>query len=187
MELTTSSCGWPALAGDQRLHAYDGDTGTVIYAGGGTNELMSGHAPFNTGIVARGRIYFGADNKIYAFNCRQGHRPPHLQLQRRLLLAPGGTNVALAARMVDVASASSTYDNNFPVMAVNDGDRLGLNFGYGGLGRNELGTPNVWPDWVEIDFNAGYPINEIDFFTLQDNYQNPSPPQRLTCHLPYTV
>src|SRR5438067_1493663 len=53
--------------GDQRLHAYDGDTGTVIYAGGGANELMSGTRQWNTGMVARGRIYFGADNKVYAF------------------------------------------------------------------------------------------------------------------------
>src|SRR5437773_10847547 len=54
-------------SGDQRLHAYDGDTGASIYAGGGTSELMSGTRQWNTGMVARGRIYFGADNKIYAF------------------------------------------------------------------------------------------------------------------------
>jgi hypothetical protein len=53
--------------GDQRLHGYDGDTGAVIYAGGGANELMSGTRQWNTGMVARGRIYFGADNKVYAF------------------------------------------------------------------------------------------------------------------------
>ena len=46
------------------------------------------------------------------------------------------------------------------------------------------GTPNVWPDWVEIDFNASYPINEIDFFTIQDNYQNPSPP---TLDMTFTI
>jgi hypothetical protein len=59
---------WVAgVAGDQRLHGYDGDTGAVIYAGGGANELMTGTRQWNTGIAARGRIYFGADNKIYAF------------------------------------------------------------------------------------------------------------------------
>ena len=47
-------------SGDQRLHAYDGDTGAIIYAGGGTNELMTGTRQWNTGMVARGRIYFGA-------------------------------------------------------------------------------------------------------------------------------
>src|SRR5437773_4549371 len=55
-------------SGDQRLHAYDGDTGAVIYSGGGANELMSGTRQWNTGMVARGRIYFGADNRIYAFS-----------------------------------------------------------------------------------------------------------------------
>src|SRR5437588_8720338 len=54
-------------SGDQRLHAYDGDTGAVIYAGGGANELMSGTRQWNTGMVARGRIYFGADSRVYAF------------------------------------------------------------------------------------------------------------------------
>src|SRR4029077_3046089 len=86
---------------------------------------------------------------------------------------PGGTNVALAANG-GVASASSTLSANFPVRAVNDGDRLGLNWGNGGGWAD--GTTNGWRDWVEIDYNASYPINEIDFFTLQDNYQNPSPP-----------
>jgi hypothetical protein len=59
---------WVAgVACDQRLHAYDGDTGAVLYAGGGTNELMTGTRQWNTGMVARGRIYFAADNKVYAF------------------------------------------------------------------------------------------------------------------------
>ena len=53
--------------GDQRLHAYNGDTGTVIYSGGGANEMMMGTRKWNTGIVGRGRIYYPADNKIYAF------------------------------------------------------------------------------------------------------------------------
>jgi hypothetical protein len=56
------------LSGDQRLHGYDGDTGAVIYSGGGANELMNGTRQWNTGIAARGRIYFAADDKVYAFN-----------------------------------------------------------------------------------------------------------------------
>ena len=34
--------GNPGTGGDQRLHGYDGDTGAVVYAGGGANELMAG-------------------------------------------------------------------------------------------------------------------------------------------------
>src|SRR5205809_2756265 len=52
---------WVAGAGgDQRLHGYNGDTGAVVYAGGGASELMSGTRRWNTGIVARGRIYYAA-------------------------------------------------------------------------------------------------------------------------------
>src|SRR5206468_1868791 len=52
----------------QRLHGYDGDTGAVVYDGGGPNELMAGtHYYSTTGIVARGRIYVAGDNKVYTF------------------------------------------------------------------------------------------------------------------------
>src|SRR5204862_1332529 len=54
--------------GDQRLHGYDGDTGAVVYDGGGPNELMAGtHYYSTTGIAARGRVYVAGDNKVYAF------------------------------------------------------------------------------------------------------------------------
>jgi hypothetical protein len=53
---------------DQRLHGFDGDTGTNVFTGGGANELMAGTRRFNTGIVARGRIYVANDNKVYAFS-----------------------------------------------------------------------------------------------------------------------
>ena len=49
------------------MRGFDGDTGNVVYAGGGANELMAGTRRFNTGIVARGRIYIANDNKVYAF------------------------------------------------------------------------------------------------------------------------
>ena len=62
--------------GDQRLHGYDGDTGAVIYAGGGVNELMTGTQQWNTGIAVRGRIYFAADDKIYAFMLSFGRPTP---------------------------------------------------------------------------------------------------------------
>jgi hypothetical protein len=62
--------------GDRRLHGYNGDTGAVVYAGGGANEMMTGTRKWNTGIVARGRIYYPADNKIYAFNLPTGTPTP---------------------------------------------------------------------------------------------------------------
>lgn len=53
--------------GDQKLHAFDADTGAIIFAGGGANELMTGTRRINTGIAARGRIYVANDNRVYAF------------------------------------------------------------------------------------------------------------------------
>jgi hypothetical protein len=54
--------------GDQRLHGFDGDTGASVFNGGGASELMAGTRRFNTGIVARGRIYVANDSKVYAFS-----------------------------------------------------------------------------------------------------------------------
>jgi len=74
---TNNAIVWVAgVQGDQRLHGYNADTGAVVYAGGGSNELMTGTRQWNTGIVARGRIYFGADNKIYAFRLPTGTPTP---------------------------------------------------------------------------------------------------------------
>jgi hypothetical protein len=61
--------------GSERLMGYNGDTGAVVYGGGGANELMTGTHRFNTGIAARGRIYFAADNRVYAFRVPAGVTP----------------------------------------------------------------------------------------------------------------
>jgi hypothetical protein len=59
---------WGIGAGsDQRLHGFDGDTGAVVFNGGGANELMAGTHGFQTAIAARGRIFVATDRKIYAF------------------------------------------------------------------------------------------------------------------------
>jgi hypothetical protein len=53
--------------GAQRLVGFDGDTGQVVYAGGGASELMADVRRFQTAIVARGRIFVAGDNNLYAF------------------------------------------------------------------------------------------------------------------------
>jgi PQQ enzyme-like repeat protein len=63
--------------GDQRLHGYDGDTGAVVFAGGGPNELMADTWSYSTtGIAARGRIYVAGNNKVYAFAVPRGTPTP---------------------------------------------------------------------------------------------------------------
>ncbi len=74
---------------DQRLHGFNGDTGATVFSGGGTNELMTGTRRFNTGIVARGRIYVANDNKVYAFTV-PGQTVMSIAVQN-LNVMPGGT------------------------------------------------------------------------------------------------
>jgi hypothetical protein len=60
---------------NQRLFGFNGETGAVIFAGGGANDTISGTRTFNTGMAARGRIYIAADNKVYAFSVLTGATP----------------------------------------------------------------------------------------------------------------
>ena len=74
---TSNAIVWVVGAeGDNRLHGYDGDSGAVIYAGGGANELMTGTRKWNSGMVARGSIYVANDNKVYKFNVPGGAPTP---------------------------------------------------------------------------------------------------------------
>ena len=61
-----------------------------------------------------------------------------------------------------------------PVTALNNGDRKGVTWSAGG-GWNDA-TSGVYPDWVQITFNGQKSINEVDVFTLQDNYPAPVEP-----------
>jgi hypothetical protein len=54
--------------GDGRLHGVRGDTGTPIFAGGGTADRMEGLRRFVTPLAADGRLYVAGDGRIYAFS-----------------------------------------------------------------------------------------------------------------------
>jgi hypothetical protein len=87
--------------------------------------------------------------------------------------ASGSINVALAANGA-VASASSTYSGNFPVSAIINNVRTGANWGVSG-GWND-NTGNVYPDWVQINFNGTKTIDHVVVYTVQDNYASPVEP-----------
>jgi hypothetical protein len=88
-------------------------------------------------------------------------------------LPAGRLNVALAANGA-TAVASSSYSANYPASAAINGDRKGLGWGTGG-GWNDA-TLNAYPDWLEVDFSGPKTIEEIDVFSVQDNYAAPSEP-----------
>jgi hypothetical protein len=53
-----------------RLHAYDGEAGELLFAGGGQQEQMSRVQNFQTPIVVNGRIFVAANDQVYAFTLR---------------------------------------------------------------------------------------------------------------------
>jgi len=53
--------------GDNRLHAFKGDTGESLFTGRNPSKAMTGLHHFQSLIAAGERLYVGADDKIYAF------------------------------------------------------------------------------------------------------------------------
>src|SRR5207253_296447 len=85
----------------------------------------------------------------------------------------GRSNVALASSGA-LALGSSTYATGYAASGAINGDRRGMNWGAGG-GWNDA-TPDAFPDWLEVDFNGPQTLDEVDVFSVQDNYQAPSDP-----------
>jgi len=98
--------------------------------------------------------------------------------------AHSGMNVAAAANGA-TAKASSYVGQGYAPFGAIDGDRRGLAWSNGG-GWND-GTANAFPDWLEVDFASTQTINEVDVFTLQDNYQAPVDPDRSTTFSQYGI
>jgi hypothetical protein len=64
-------------------------------------------------------------------------------------------------------------DSSYPTSGAINGYRKGLNWGNGG---GWIGASKNNQDWIDVDFSGSKTFDEIDVFTLQDNYANPSEP-----------
>jgi outer membrane protein assembly factor BamB len=53
--------------GDNRVHGFDGDTGQVLFDGGGPGDGMSLVRRYQAPIVAKGRLFVAGDDEVYAF------------------------------------------------------------------------------------------------------------------------
>ncbi|HEV7473108.1 MAG TPA: hypothetical protein VGN90_03600, partial [Pyrinomonadaceae bacterium] len=93
-------------------------------------------------------------------------------------------NVALASNGAS-ASASSQYGALFPASGVIDGEHHGNNWGSGGAWND--GTLGSFPDNVEVNFNASQSINEIDVYTLKDDYNSGSTVSEATTFSSYGI
>jgi len=59
---------WVAGAeGDDRLHVFCGDTGDLVFDGGGSNDRMANLRHMVTVLAARDRLYVAGDGRVYAF------------------------------------------------------------------------------------------------------------------------
>jgi probable HAF family extracellular repeat protein len=96
-----------------------------------------------------------------------------------------------AASNGGAATASSTTPDTeypgltFPVSSVVNGDRRGLNWEHGGGWRD--GTANAYPDWVQVEFAGARKVDEINVFSLQDNYTSPAEPTESLAFTKYGV
>jgi hypothetical protein len=65
---TGTSLVWTAGAeSSNRLHAWNLVTGAMVFAGGGTGDTFANLRHFTTVLDAAGRLFVGADGKVYAF------------------------------------------------------------------------------------------------------------------------
>jgi YD repeat-containing protein len=109
-------------------------------------------------------------NQIQSVTLEQSGGVPTNRIQT---VYPPRANFALAISGA-TASASSTSSSSYPASAAINGDRKGTYWGLGGGWMDA--TANTYPDWIQVDFNGGKTIDEVDVFTLQDNYSNPRMP-----------
>lgn len=124
-----------------------------------------------TGIQEIWQVY-GFDGELLAeYVANSGSANPQKEYGYRngqlLITADGRTNVALAANG-GVASASSYHTCcGFSLGGAINGNIRGP---WGnGEGWNDA-TENVLPDWYQVDFAGSKTIDQIDVFSLHDNY-----------------
>ncbi len=88
-------------------------------------------------------------------------------------------NVALATNGATASASSVHFSGNYPVAAVNNGDRKAMNWGNGG-GWNDNTHGDYSSDIVQINFPAFNFVSQINVFTLRDNFQDNQTPPTLT-------
>jgi len=58
---------WVSAESGNKLFGFNGDTGAMVFGGGGADEQMMAVNRFQTPIVAKGRIFVAGSNAVYAF------------------------------------------------------------------------------------------------------------------------
>ena len=58
---------WVASEGDNRLHAFDGESGAELFDGSGASNMVGSVRRYVTPIAAGGRIIVAGDDNVYSF------------------------------------------------------------------------------------------------------------------------
>jgi hypothetical protein len=114
---------------------------------------------------------------LYAGAYGTGNSNPGVAKYDNFQVVPSSSRAVNVAHSLNgaFASASSTYSLSYQASSTINGDRKGVNWNNNG-GWNDVGPPNTFPDWLQVDFEGSKTINEIDVFTLQDNLASPTEP-----------
>jgi hypothetical protein len=83
--------------------------------------------------------------------------------------------INLAAAANGVTATASSFQDAFPVEAVIDGDRKGIDLGKGNGGWRD-DTQADFPDTITVEFGGAAVIDEVNVITQQDTWWNPSEP-----------
>ncbi len=148
----------------------DGTVASVTFYANGTSIGTDTTSPFS---VTWSNVAAGSYTLTAVATDNQGASTTSAAVSVTVSPPANRMNMALAANG-GVASASSTYNGNYPASGTINGDRKGLNWGAGG-GWND-GTPNTTPDWLEVAFSGSKTIDEVSVFSMQDNYTAPVEP-----------
>jgi hypothetical protein len=154
-------------------------TGSLAFTDGGNaitgcnSVALSGSGNVRTAQCPISALSQGTHSIVAAYAGDAGNAASSSSPLSQVVNAAGSSNVALASNGA-VASASSTFSAAFPVSAVNNNERAGVNWGNGG-GWNDA-TANAFPDTVQINFSSSKTIDRVVVYTLQDNYTNPIEP-----------
>ena len=87
-------------------------------------------------------------------------------------------NIALSSLGALGVPSTTHFSGGYPALSAIDGDRTGNNWGTSGGWAD--GTRGIYPDTFDVDFQGPRIIDEIDVFTLQNNWQTAGPPNLTT-------
>ncbi|HEX7176967.1 MAG TPA: PKD domain-containing protein [Pyrinomonadaceae bacterium] len=87
-------------------------------------------------------------------------------------------NWALASNGASASASSTSNSRDYSPANTIDGDNTGVGWEQGGGWNDD--TRDLWPDWLDVNFNGAQAVNEIRVYTLQNDYSQPVVPDETT-------